>query len=197
MPRKRDAALRAAREHQILCAAKKCFVANGFHGTSMRQILAAAGISSGGAYNYFSSKDDIVKGLVEAERKDIDLLLEGLSQCRDPLLGIAQLVFDSIAHTSRDDAVLAAEIYAESCRNPAIGNVMQTNTERIRHALHTPIAHGTRLGVIRSCFSTRELTEWLLALVDGSIGRIAANPGLKPKKAAQIARDSVLALLKP
>ena len=76
MPRKKDQTLHAARERQILDAARTCFIAKGFHRTSMRQILDLAGISSGGAYNYFSSKDDIVKALVETERADLDLLLK-------------------------------------------------------------------------------------------------------------------------
>lgn len=195
MPRKKDEALHAAREQQILDAAKTCFVAHGFHRTSMRQILDAAGISSGGAYNYFSSKDDIVKALVEEERADIELLLQRLEGCKNPLTAIAQLVFDSIGYYSHDDAVLAAEIYAESCRNPIIDKVMQVNTEKLRRLLHETIVRGTKAGAITTRHTATEMTEWLLALVDGYIGRLAANPGLDATKAARMAKQSVIELL--
>lgn len=195
MPRKRDEALHAAREQQILDAARSCFIASGFHGTSMRQILDAAGISSGGAYNYFASKDDIVKALVETERADFDLVLMRLTDCEDPLVGIAQVVFDSIAYYGYDDAVLATEIYAESCRNPVIGEVMRANTEAVGRQLHETISRGIRSGAITPSYSATELTEWLLALVDGYVGRIAANPKLNPKKAARMAKKSVIELL--
>lgn len=197
MPRKKDEALHAAREQQILDAAKTCFVANGFHRTSMRQILDAAGISSGGAYNYFASKDDIVKALVEAERTDIDTLLKRLTEHDDPLRSIAELVFDSIAYYSREDAILATEIYAESCRNPAIDEVLQLNTEKMRQLLHKTVSRGRKTGVIATRHPAADVTEWLLALIDGYVGRLAANPTLKPMKAAEIAKASTIEFLEP
>lgn len=195
MPRKKDAALHAAREQQILDAARKCFVASGFHRTSMRQILDAAGISSGGAYNYFAGKDDIVKALVEAERADIDTLLTHLAGHDDALLGIAQLVFDSIGYYSREDAVLATEIYAESCRNPAIDELLQANTDRMRRQLRETILRGKDTGAIVTRHTVTEITEWLLALMDGYVGRLASNPALEPRKAASMAKASVIAFL--
>ena len=195
MPRKKDEALHAARVQQILDAARKCFITHGFHATSMRQILDAAGISAGGAYNYFSSKDDIVKALVEAERADIDSLLKHLVDCEDPLLAIAQLVFDSIGYYKHEDAVLATEIYAESCRNPVIGKVMRAITDQVSRLLHKTISRGMQSGSITTNYSATELTEWLLALIDGYVGRLAENPKFNPKKAAKTAKKSVIELL--
>lgn len=158
----------------------------------MRQILDKAGISSGGAYNYFAGKDDIVKALVEAERADIDLLLTHLTGRDDPVPQIADLVYDSIACYTRDDAVLAAEIYAESCRNPAINAVIRANSDRISRRLHEAIQRGKQTGEITSRHSARELTGWLLALVDGHIGQIATDPDLDAINAARIAKHSVI-----
>ena len=44
---------------EILQAAHLLFLRNGYHGTSMRQIAAEAGIALGGIYNHFDSKEDI------------------------------------------------------------------------------------------------------------------------------------------
>ena len=195
MPRTKNEALHAAREQQILDAARKCFITYGFHSTSMRQILDAADISSGGAYNYFSGKDDIVLALVEVERADIDLLLKHLTDSDSPLDGLSQLVFDSIAYYGHDDAVLATEIYAEACRNAAIEKVMQANMTRLSRVLHSTISRGQKDQVIVKTYSAFELTEWLLALVDGSISRIAVNPKLNPKQVARIAKQSAATFL--
>ncbi len=43
----------------ILQAAYDLFIAQGYHGTSMRQIARKAGLALGGIYNHFSSKEDI------------------------------------------------------------------------------------------------------------------------------------------
>ena len=44
---------------QILQAAMRLFIDHGYHGTSMRQIAAEAGIALSGIYNHFASKEDI------------------------------------------------------------------------------------------------------------------------------------------
>ncbi len=44
---------------EIVQAAHRLFLCQGYHGTSMRQIAAQAGIALGGIYNHFASKEDI------------------------------------------------------------------------------------------------------------------------------------------
>src|SRR5882757_6248468 len=58
-----------ARRDQILSAAVKCFVENGFHGSSMAELAKRAGMSVGHIYHYFESKDAIVEAIVD---KDIE-----------------------------------------------------------------------------------------------------------------------------
>jgi len=48
----------------ITFAAHHLFLKRGYHGTSMRQIAEKAGISLGGIYNHFSSKDDIFRAVM-------------------------------------------------------------------------------------------------------------------------------------
>jgi AcrR family transcriptional regulator len=45
----------------IIEAAKKRFLERGFHGTSMRDITNSSGVSQGGIYSYFASKEDLFK----------------------------------------------------------------------------------------------------------------------------------------
>jgi AcrR family transcriptional regulator len=46
-------------QSRILDAAYALFMEQGYHGTSMRQIVERAGITMGGVYNHFASKEDI------------------------------------------------------------------------------------------------------------------------------------------
>lgn len=48
----------------LLDAAKRLFVSNGYHGTSMRQIAVEAGLALGGIYNHFGNKEDIFVGVL-------------------------------------------------------------------------------------------------------------------------------------
>jgi AcrR family transcriptional regulator len=48
----------------LLEAALQQFAANGYHGTSMRQIAEAANLAVGGIYNHFASKEEILKAVI-------------------------------------------------------------------------------------------------------------------------------------
>jgi len=56
---------REQRREQILSAAWDLFAANGFHNTSMAQIITASGLSAGAVYLYFRSKEDLIVATAE------------------------------------------------------------------------------------------------------------------------------------
>ncbi len=51
------------RKH-ILNKALELFAANGYHTTSMAQLAQVAGISKGSIYNYFTSKEELLRSLI-------------------------------------------------------------------------------------------------------------------------------------
>jgi AcrR family transcriptional regulator len=56
------------RRAEILSAAQRCFVRAGFHGASMQDICAEAGMSPGNLYRYFPSKEALIAGIAERDR---------------------------------------------------------------------------------------------------------------------------------
>jgi AcrR family transcriptional regulator len=72
-----------ARRNQILDAATKVFAKKGFHRTSTKEIAQTAGISEGTIYNYFTTKSDLVIGImtrlaeVETLNKELVEALQG------------------------------------------------------------------------------------------------------------------------
>ena len=60
----------------LLDAAKRLFVANGYHGTSMRQIADEAGLALGGIYNHFQSKEDIFVAMLIERHPFLEILPE-------------------------------------------------------------------------------------------------------------------------
>jgi AcrR family transcriptional regulator len=50
----------ARRKAEIAAGALPLFLEKGFHGTSIREIAAASGLSMGGLYEYITSKDDVL-----------------------------------------------------------------------------------------------------------------------------------------
>ncbi|EPJ54587.1 MAG: hypothetical protein OFPI_06390 [Osedax symbiont Rs2] len=89
--------------------------------------FTAANISTGAAYNFFSSKADIVPAFVINERQDIVELISRMTSVKQPVQGISKLVNEAIKYRSRDQAVLAVQIYAEVSRDPKISLLAQEN----------------------------------------------------------------------
>ncbi|HEY5364516.1 MAG TPA: TetR/AcrR family transcriptional regulator [Aestuariivirga sp.] len=58
-----------AKRQQILDGARDCFFSQGFDGTSMNDIVKAAGVSKGTIYAYFHSKEKLFQALVYQDRR--------------------------------------------------------------------------------------------------------------------------------
>lgn len=55
------------RSEQILTAARKCFLGKGYFATKVDDIAGECGLSKGGIYFHFSSKEEIFRRLVQEE----------------------------------------------------------------------------------------------------------------------------------
>jgi AcrR family transcriptional regulator len=62
MPRVDESYL-ASRRRQIMDAAITCFARDGFHRTTMQDIVRQTGLSAGAIYRYFPAKEDIVAAI--------------------------------------------------------------------------------------------------------------------------------------
>lgn len=92
-----DQIRKSSREH-IIEVALKLFAKQGYHATSIAQIAVKAKISKGLMYNYFKSKDDLLKMVIQ---KGMDEIMQ-LTVSIDPGLSskekLAQLIELSIKH---------------------------------------------------------------------------------------------------
>src|SRR5262245_44557780 len=61
----------ADRRARILDAAERSFCRSGFHRTTMQDVAAGAGMSTGNLYRYVPSKDALVAGLCERDRLNL------------------------------------------------------------------------------------------------------------------------------
>lgn len=94
----------SVKREAILSAARELFMANGFVGTSMDNLAAAAGVSKATLYSHFSDKDALYSAIIEGKVKDYRLQdfsarLSGDMACDLVLIAcdIQDLVFDDDA----------------------------------------------------------------------------------------------------
>jgi AcrR family transcriptional regulator len=195
MARPKDMALEARRKQEILEAAKRCFIENGFHQTSMREIVSASGLSTGAVYNYFDSKAAVVEAIATQEREALAVLIEQLQKSRDAARGIARLVSTGITYTDQAEAVLTCEVYAEACRNAQVLASVRAYEQPVAQAILEAIRRGQESGVVRRNLPAEVLSEGVQALLDGYLGRLAFLDAKGRRKLAAAAEKVVLALL--
>src|SRR5207253_6168575 len=75
-------------KRKIEAAALQVFVKQGFHGTSIRDIANASGVSIGNIYNYYKTKEDLYKAIAEHYETRMQGLrakaIEGMDDLFDP-----------------------------------------------------------------------------------------------------------------
>ena len=129
MPRVSEAHL-AARRQQILDAARTCFQRNGFHMTSMQDVIAEAGLSVGAVYRYFKGKDEIIAAIAEQYSGEISARLgELIADPHRPLAEVMETAIDLVdANTGPDGMMrLALQVWSEAMRD----DVIAVTAERI------------------------------------------------------------------
>ena len=121
---------------QILQAALQCFLAKGFHQTSMRDIAQAAGVSLGNLYNHFPGKEAIILAVAVAESEELAPMLRRLAAADGERTEVMAFLQDFHALCRQPEwATLAVEVLAESARNPAVAKAFAANRRQLQQVL--------------------------------------------------------------
>ncbi|MGK5442346.1 TetR/AcrR family transcriptional regulator [Micromonospora sp. URMC 105] len=135
MPRVSDAHL-AARRQQILDAARRCFLRDGFHNTSMQDVIAEAGLSVGAVYRYFPSKNDLITSIAQSVIGGADAVFAELAAAEPPLPLVEALdrALTYVDAQAGEDGILplAIQVWSESLRDPALATFVKTTYSGFR-----------------------------------------------------------------
>lgn len=158
---------------QIISAAHRLFLEQGFHGTTMRQIATESGMALGSLYNHFTDKEDLFRAVFEAYNPYPILMLalensQGATAADLARTAARRLV---TALSARPDLVKlvfidVVEFHGRhlSLAYPAVAPGMQKFADRLRRdpdALH-PISDDGLLRAFFGLFYTFHMTEMLL-----------------------------------
>jgi AcrR family transcriptional regulator len=127
----------AARRQQILDAARRCFLRDGFHNTSMQDVIAEAGLSVGAVYRYFPSKNDLITAIAQSVIGGADGVFADLAAA-DPPLPLVEVLDRALTYvdtqTGPDGALrLAVQVWSEAQRDPALAEFVTTTYTRFRN----------------------------------------------------------------
>ncbi|GAB3444110.1 hypothetical protein GCM10027570_13070 [Streptomonospora sediminis] len=180
MPRISDQR-RAANRAAILDAARRCFARDGFHLTSMPDLVAEAGISAGAFYRYFSGKDELIR---EVARESFDgigpAVSARLEQLDAPSAADVVNVFTStftgggLTVDGRgidldDQGKVALQAWSEISRNEELLGAARSGFEYLTGACAGALARGQRAGRVPARLDPGDGARFVLALLPGMI----------------------------
>jgi AcrR family transcriptional regulator len=133
-----------------------------------------AKVSVANLYQYFPTKDDLVRALIDADlTSDLELLriIEAAGSFREGLGMATRLVAEGgdVEQESR----LRLEILAEASRNPAVAAVVKAADNRLVGALGELISRYQGRGELSDQFAPTIAARVLISIYDGLVGRLA------------------------
>jgi TetR/AcrR family transcriptional regulator, transcriptional repressor of aconitase len=168
---------RDARRDQILSAARRCFLRDGFHTTSMQDLFAEAGLSSGAVYLYFPGKNDVIIAIAEENMRDIVEMIHDVA-IRRPGSSAGATMADVLELVRAKDAEnglgrLALLVWAEVLRNPALAEKVKAMLTQLRGDLAEVVRDQQRSGELPRGVPADMLAGALVAIVPGFILQLA------------------------
>lgn len=171
-----------ARRAEILAAARRCFLRNGFHATSMQDLLVEAGLSAGAVYRYFAGKQDMIAAIAEENLREVVAEVDKVVN-RESAVGLGELLADlfrviEAKHEENGFAAMALLVWSESLRDPRLAERIRTTLTQVTAELARIVRGSQETGDLPPDVAAESLTQVIVATVPGYILQLATlGPG--------------------
>jgi AcrR family transcriptional regulator len=190
-----------ARRRQILDGAAICFARNGFHATSMQDVLKEVDLSAGAVYRYFSGKEELIGAIVGEVLGQVRDSFEEVAGSSPPpppdLLVVSVLTRvlaakESLTVDGRPAFPrLILQVWSETLRNDGLATVLREGYGAVRE-IWTRIARAYQdAGVMRADVPPEHVARTMMAAAMGFL----AQQALFGPTPAEILGDGLRALM--
>jgi AcrR family transcriptional regulator len=182
----RAEAQRGARREGILKAASVLFGRQGYHGTSVADVIAAAGISRGTFYLYFDNKDSLFLELMEQFIQRIMEVVEVVDAGGPDPTGEIYENVRRVVDVVFDNQDLTVMVLREDLGlNPEVDEKLKRFYGFVREMVEGALENGARLGLIRKVNEPIVATALIGAIKEVFLHHLVIAPQTTP------ARESV------
>lgn len=170
------------RQQEVIAAAARVFAAQGFHATSMQDLIAATGLTAGGLYHYIGSKDQLLVRICDQLMEPLLDQVRAIAASDDPSdEKLRQIVRTWVAHVERNrDHMLVFQQERHVLETGAQWREVRRQRKEFEKLLADVLDRGERDGCFR--FADRDLAlRALLGMVNHTAqwfrprGRLAAE----------------------
>ncbi|MFD3973715.1 TetR/AcrR family transcriptional regulator [Streptomyces cyaneofuscatus] len=178
-----------ARRRQILDGAARCFARNGFHGTSMQDVLKEVGLSAGAVYRYFPGKEDIIAAITEETFATIRGAFEEASRMSPPptpdvlLSRVLGRVLAGEVHglERRTFAALAVQLWSETLRDGRLAVQLDEGYATMRAAWTKLVEAYRDAGLLGDDVAADHVARTMIAAAQGFIVQEALFGDVHPE----------------
>lgn len=135
---------KARTREELIEAAERLFVRDGFHATSVDAVADAAGYTKGAVYSNFDSKEGLFLALYERRVDRAVAEMQRRLGDGDPAAGIAELAAEAVVRRGDDDGWLAVffEFWAHALRHAELRERFRAQHVRVLDVLADATARG-------------------------------------------------------
>jgi len=187
--RRANVQLRSDRRAEILAAAQRCFVRAGFHGASMQDICAEAGMSPGNLYRYFPSKEALMAGIAERDRAEVAQQFASADLSYGFFAVLEGMAHHHFAEKPNEQVLLCTEVMAEARRNPDIARISASFDADVKKWLVDLLRAAAKQGDIPGDIDFEGAVTMLMIIADGVWWRRALDPDFDPASVVPIFMD--------
>jgi AcrR family transcriptional regulator len=166
---------RTARHDQIVSAARRCAIEQGFHKTTMADVIRESGLSAGAVYGYFKSKNELVSAIADQALSSIDELFDAILATDQPLTPIAALqatlehVVQIAEEPGGDVTRVALQAWAEAMHNESIAGIAREKYALLRSKFAEVARRAQADGTVAADADPEYIAQALFGLVPGFV----------------------------
>ena len=172
-----------ARRRQILDGAAVCFARNGFHATSMQDVLKEVDLSAGAVYRYFSGKEELIGAIVGEVLGEVHAGFEEAVRSSPPPPPdvLVASVLSRVLGTKESLTVdgrpafprLVIQVWTETLRNDELAAVLFEGYGAVRETWARIAGAYQEAGTMRSDVSPEYVARTMMAAAMGFIAQQA------------------------
>jgi AcrR family transcriptional regulator len=168
-----SAAQEQQRRDQILAAATACFARQGYHASSMDDVVRESGLSVGALYTYFPSKEDLFLAICEQRTEQTLAYLSDLFRTQGTMADKSREAVDYFFSLLSEQLVPLArmnvEFWSEAAKSERLKERQQRQAEMVRQFYCWMLSESRARGDLRPDLNLDAAVELMMALNEGII----------------------------
>lgn len=167
------------RRRELLSAAHRVIVRDGIDAATTRAIAKEAGYSNGVLAHYFADKDEILLSALRQSHRRIRERLARKVEGAGGLAALRELLLDNLPLDAErtQETRLEVSFWSRSLASERLAEVQRAEAGELRAVVRGLLAEARAAGELRGDDNLDDVTEHLLALVDGLSLHLLLYPG--------------------